>query len=49
MRGEAPGPVIARCPIVGECWDKELGVDGLVSRERRDKIRSFRRRNEERV
>jgi hypothetical protein len=28
-RGEALGPVTARCPSVGECQDREAGVGGL--------------------
>jgi hypothetical protein len=30
MRGEALGPVKARCPSVGEYQDMEAGVGGLV-------------------
>ena len=32
MRGEALGPVKARCTSVGECQDREAGVGELVSR-----------------
>jgi hypothetical protein len=32
MRGEALGPEKARCPSVGECQDREVGVGGLFSR-----------------
>ena len=38
MRGEALGPVKARCPSVGECQDTEEGMGGLVSRRRGDGI-----------
>jgi hypothetical protein len=34
MRGEALGLVKARCPSIGECQDREAGVDELVSRGR---------------
>jgi hypothetical protein len=36
MGGESLGPEKARCHSVGECQKRELGVDGLVSRRRRD-------------
>jgi hypothetical protein len=43
MGGEALGLVKARCPSVGECHDREVGVGGLVSRRRGNKDRgSFR-------
>jgi hypothetical protein len=29
--GEVLGPVKARCPSVGECQGREVGVGGLVS------------------
>jgi hypothetical protein len=32
--GEVLGPVKACYPNVGECWDREAGVGGLVSRIR---------------
>ena len=32
MRREALGPVKARCPSVGGCQDREVGVGVLVSR-----------------
>jgi hypothetical protein len=35
MAREALGPVKVLCPIVGEYQDRESGVGGLVSRERR--------------
>ena len=31
MGGEALGPVMARCPSVEECQDREAGVGRLVS------------------
>jgi hypothetical protein len=34
MKGEALGLVKARCPSVGEWQDREVGIDGLVSRGR---------------
>jgi hypothetical protein len=43
MRGEALGLVKAQCPGVGECQDREAGVGGLVSRERRWDRGIFRR------
>jgi hypothetical protein len=48
MGGEAPGPVKAQCPNVGECQDREAGVGGLMSRGRRDEIGGFQRGNQER-
>jgi hypothetical protein len=30
MGGEAPGPVGVRCPTVGECQGREVGVSGWV-------------------
>jgi hypothetical protein len=38
MRGEALGPVKARCPSVGECQAREVSVGGLVSKGRGDGI-----------
>ena len=38
----------ARCPSVGECWDREAGVGGLVSRGKGDGTGGFKRGNEER-
>ena len=32
MRGEALGPVMVRCPSVGEWQDREVGDGGLDSR-----------------
>jgi hypothetical protein len=48
MRGEAPGPEKAQCPSVGECLNREAGVDVLVSRERRVGIGNFWRGKQER-
>jgi hypothetical protein len=48
MGREALGPEKARCPSVRECQDKEVGVGGLVSREREDGIEGFQRGNQER-
>jgi hypothetical protein len=45
MRGEALGPVKERCPSVGECQDREAGMDEFVSRGRGDGIGGFRREN----
>jgi hypothetical protein len=47
--GEALGPEKTRCPSVGECQDREVGMSGLVSRGRGAGIRSFQRGNQERV
>jgi hypothetical protein len=41
MRGDAFGPVNIRCPSGGECQDREVGVDGLVSRGMGDRIGDF--------
>ena len=38
MREEALGLVMAGCPNVAECQDREVGVDGLVSRGREDGV-----------
>jgi hypothetical protein len=38
MRREAHGPVKDQCASVGECQDREVGVDGLVSRGREDGV-----------
>ena len=37
-------PVNAQCLSVGDCQDREAGVDGLVSR-RREEIGAFQRGN----
>jgi hypothetical protein len=34
MGGEALGPEKTQCPSVGECQDREVGVGGLVNREK---------------
>ena len=44
----ALGPVKAVFPSVGECQDQEVGVGGLVSRGRGDRIGGFQRGNQER-
>ena len=43
MKGQSLSPVKAQCPSVGECQDREVGVDGLVSRERGDVVGSCSR------
>jgi hypothetical protein len=48
MGGEALGPVKVLCPSVWECQDQEVGVGGLVSREREEGIVGFWRGNQER-
>jgi hypothetical protein len=48
MRGDTLGLERALCPSVGECQHREAGVNGLVSRWRRDGIGVFWRGNEER-
>ena len=45
MRGEALGPVKARCPSIEECQNREAGVGGLVSRGKRDGIGGIWRGN----
>jgi hypothetical protein len=47
MGGEALGLVKARCPSVGECQDRETGVDGLVSRGTVDGMGVFGRETRE--
>ena len=37
-----------KAPSIGECQDREVGVGGLVSRERGDGIGYFQRGNQER-
>jgi hypothetical protein len=34
MGGEALGPVKVMCPSIGECQGQEVGVGGLVSKEK---------------
>jgi hypothetical protein len=41
MREEALGLVMAGCPNVAECQDREVGVDGLVSRGRGEWHKGF--------
>ena len=41
MREEALGLVKAQCPSVGECQDREAGVDELVSKGRGEWDRRF--------
>ena len=41
MGSEALGPMKARCPNVGECQDREVGMGVLVSRGRGDRIGGF--------
>jgi hypothetical protein len=48
MRGEVLGLMKARCPSVGECQDREAGVDGLVSRRNGNCMGCFWRGNEDR-
>ena len=45
MGGEALDPVEVICPSIGECQGQEVGVGGLVSREREEGV--FRRGNQE--
>jgi hypothetical protein len=40
--------VKARCPSIGECQDRDVGVGKLVSRGRVDGIGGFQRGNQER-
>jgi hypothetical protein len=48
MRREALGPEKVRCPSVGECQDREMGVGRLMSRGRGNGIGGIGRRNKER-
>jgi hypothetical protein len=41
MGGKALGPMKALCPSVGECQGQEVGVGGLMSIGRGDRIGSF--------
>jgi hypothetical protein len=45
MRGEALHPVKILCPSKGECQGQEVGVDGLESREKEERIGDFQRGN----
>ena len=38
MGGEALGPVKVQCPSTRECLSQEVGLGGLVSREREEGI-----------
>jgi hypothetical protein len=49
MGGEGFGSVKAGCASVGECQDREVGVGGLVSRRKCNRIGGFQRGNEQRV
>ena len=48
MEGESLGPEKAQCPSEGECQDREVGVGGLVSRGKGDRIGGFWRGIKER-
>ena len=48
MGGEVLGPEKDTCPSVGECKDRESGVDVLVSRRRGDEIGIFQKVSQER-
>ena len=48
MSGEALGIVKARCPSVGECQDREVGVGRSVSKGRKDGIGGLVGGNKER-
>jgi hypothetical protein len=48
MGGESLGHVKALCPSVGECQGQEVGVDGLVSKGRKEGIRGWEFRRETR-
>jgi hypothetical protein len=45
MGGEALHPVKVLCPNIGECQGQEVGVSGLGSRERGERIGDFQRGN----
>jgi hypothetical protein len=45
MEGEALGPVKILCPSIGECLVQEVGVGGLGSRGREERIGDFQRGN----
>ena len=42
MEEEALGPVKVLCPSIGECQGQEVGVGGLVRRQRGEGRRDFR-------
>jgi hypothetical protein len=48
MEGDTLGPVRALCLSVGEYQGQEVGVGGLVSRGRGERIGGFRRGNQKR-
>jgi hypothetical protein len=48
MGGEALGSVKAQCPSVGECQNREVGVDGLMNRGRGYGIEGFKSGKKER-
>ena len=48
MGVEALGPVKVLCPSIGECQGQKVGVGGLGSRGRGERIGDFRRGNYER-
>ena len=41
----ALGPVNVLCPSIGECLGQEVGVGGLVSRGKAERIGDFQRGN----
>jgi hypothetical protein len=43
MRGKALDSVKAQCPSVGECQDREAGVDVLMSRGRGNVVGGFQK------
>jgi hypothetical protein len=45
MGGEALGPVKVLCPSIGECQGQEVGVGGLLSRGKGERIEDFQRGN----
>jgi hypothetical protein len=45
MGGEALGPVKVLCPSIGECLGKEMGVGGLGSKGRGERMGDFGREN----
>jgi hypothetical protein len=45
MGGEALGPVKVLCPSIEECLGQEVGVDGLGSRGKGERIGDFQRGN----
>jgi hypothetical protein len=47
MAGEALGPVMVLCPIIGDCQGQQEGVGGVVSRGRKEGVGGFWRGNQE--